>query len=52
MSAPYLAEAQRVVVKIGSALLTDAETGKLNRNWLQALVEDVARACAHAGRKC
>ncbi|MEQ8281256.1 MAG: glutamate 5-kinase [Parvibaculum sp.] len=43
MSASYLAEAQRVVVKIGSALLTDAETGKLNRNWLQALVEDVAR---------
>ncbi|GMV61959.1 MAG: glutamate 5-kinase [Parvibaculum sp.] len=38
-----LEKAQRVVVKIGSALLTDAETGKLNRTWLQAMVEDVAR---------
>ncbi len=39
----HLSDAQRVVVKIGSALLTDPETGKLNRTWLQALVEDVAR---------
>src|SRR5690606_20868190 len=39
----HLENAQRVVVKIGSALLTDDETGKLNRSWLQALVEDVAR---------
>jgi len=39
----YLEKAQRVVVKIGSALLTDSETGKLNRAWLHALVEDVAR---------
>lgn len=39
----HLENAQRVVVKIGSALLTDDETGKLNRTWLQALVEDVAR---------
>ncbi|MDZ4381286.1 MAG: glutamate 5-kinase [Parvibaculum sp.] len=38
-----LEKAQRVVVKIGSALLTDPETGKLNRTWLQAMVEDVAR---------
>ncbi|MEP2827466.1 glutamate 5-kinase [Parvibaculum sp.] len=38
-----LKNAQRVVVKIGSALLTDSETGKLNRTWLQALVADVAR---------
>jgi glutamate 5-kinase len=37
-----LSEAERVVVKIGSALLTDAETGKLNRIWLQAFVEDIA----------
>lgn len=37
-----LSKARRVVVKIGSALLTDAETGKLNRNWLQAFVEDIA----------
>tara|TARA_R110002110_G_scaffold12704_8_gene60656 strand:- start:4140 stop:5273 length:1134 start_codon:yes stop_codon:yes gene_type:complete len=38
-----LANAQRVVVKIGSALLTDSATGRLNRPWLSALVEDVAR---------
>ena len=38
-----LNNAQRVVVKIGSALLTDKETGKLNRAWLQAFVEDVAK---------
>lgn len=39
----HLETAQRVVVKIGSALLTDSETGKLNRTWLQAMVEDIAR---------
>lgn len=37
-----LSNAQRVVVKIGSALLTDKQTGKLNRTWLHAFVEDVA----------
>lgn len=42
MTIARLANAQRVVVKIGSALLTDAQTGKLNRPWLQAFVEDVA----------
>lgn len=42
MSMARLSNAQRVVVKIGSALLTDAETGKLNRPWLQAFVEDIA----------
>ncbi|MBI1260458.1 MAG: glutamate 5-kinase [Rhizobiales bacterium] len=38
-----LGSAERIVVKIGSSLLTDQETGKLNRNWLQAMVEDIAR---------
>lgn len=38
-----LGNAQRIVVKIGSALLTDKDTGKLNRSWLHAFVEDVAR---------
>src|SRR5690606_19496815 len=37
-----LSHAQRVVVKIGSALLTDSKTGKLNRDWLGAFVADVA----------
>jgi len=38
-----LAEAHRVVVKIGSALLVDAETGALKSDWLKGLTEDVAR---------
>ncbi|MDE1173075.1 MAG: glutamate 5-kinase [Parvibaculaceae bacterium] len=37
-----LTGARLVVLKIGSALLTEKATGKLNRAWLQALVEDVA----------
>ena len=38
-----LATARRVVVKVGSALLVDQETGRLNRAWLEALVEDLKR---------
>jgi len=38
-----LARARRVVVKVGSALLVDADTGRLNRSWLETLVEDVVR---------
>jgi glutamate 5-kinase len=38
-----LREARRVVIKIGSALLVDQVTGRLNRAWLEALAEDVAR---------
>jgi len=41
MTSP-LAAAKRVVVKIGSALLVDAETGRLKRAWLEALADDVA----------
>ena len=37
-----LAAAKRIVVKMGSALLADAATGKLNRPWLEALAADVA----------
>jgi glutamate 5-kinase len=43
MSSP-LATARRVVVKIGSALLVDAETGAPARAWLAALADDVADA--------
>ena len=48
MSAPAeqgaerLRSARRVVVKVGSALLVDAATGRLNRGWLAALAEDLA----------
>jgi glutamate 5-kinase len=37
-----LREARRVVVKVGSALLVDAATGHLDREWLVALAEDLA----------
>jgi glutamate 5-kinase len=38
-----LAEARRVVVKVGSALLVDPQSGRLNRAWLETLVEDLRR---------
>ena len=39
-----LNQAKRVVVKIGSSLLTNKQTGRLNRAWVQALVADIASA--------
>src|SRR5271163_2585695 len=41
--ARHLTEAKRVVIKVGSALLVDAEKGRLNRTWLESFAEDVAR---------
>ncbi len=38
-----LASARRVVVKVGSALLVDQATGRLNRAWLETLVDDLRR---------
>jgi len=38
-----LTEARRVVVKVGSSLLVDQGSGRLNRAWLEALVEDLRR---------
>jgi glutamate 5-kinase len=38
-----LTRARRVVVKVGSALLVDAATGRINRAWLESLAADVAR---------
>jgi glutamate 5-kinase len=35
-------KAKRIVVKVGSALLVDAATGALNRDWLKTLCADVA----------
>ena len=37
-----LADARRVVVKIGSALLVNADTGALRRAWLEGLAADIA----------
>src|SRR6201997_1866536 len=40
-SATPLAQARRVVVKVGSALLVDAESARVNRAWLETLVADL-----------
>lgn len=37
-----LTQAKRVVIKIGSALLVDEESGAIRRDWLAALADDVA----------
>lgn len=37
-----LTSARRVVVKIGSALIVDHETGEMRQSWLQSLAADVA----------
>lgn len=42
-TARVLLEARRVVVKVGSALLVDQTNGRLNRQWLESLAEDIAR---------
>jgi glutamate 5-kinase len=38
-----LTGAHRVVVKVGSALLVDGKTGRLNRAWLKSLIADLLR---------
>ena len=43
LSAHRLTDAKRVIVKVGSALLVDAEKGRLNRAWLESLAADIAR---------
>jgi len=42
LAAP-LTRARRIVVKVGSALLVDGETGRVNRAWLETLIEDLLR---------
>src|SRR5271168_3617618 len=37
-----LTDAKRIVVKVGSALLVDADKGRLNRAWLESFAADVA----------
>ncbi|MBS0376375.1 MAG: glutamate 5-kinase [Proteobacteria bacterium] len=39
-----LRDARRLIVKVGSALLVDARSGRLNRAWLETLADDLARA--------
>jgi len=45
-----LLSARRLVVKIGSALLVDEETGAIRRDWLDALGDDVAE-CRRRGQE-
>ncbi len=45
-----LSSARRIVVKVGSALLVDGATGRLNRAWLETLVQDIVRL-RRAGRE-
>ncbi len=47
---PEWAEARRIVVKIGSALLTDRATGRIKSAWLNSLMDDVAEL-AKAGKE-
>jgi glutamate 5-kinase len=39
---PVLADFRRIVVKVGSSLLVDADAGRLQHAWLEALAEDIA----------
>jgi glutamate 5-kinase len=39
---PTLGACQRIVVKIGSALLVEQDSGELHRDWLAGLIADVA----------
>ena len=36
-----ISTAKRLVVKIGSALLVDEESGRIRRDWLDALADDL-----------
>jgi glutamate 5-kinase len=42
-SAARLKAASRLVVKIGSSLLVDKSTGRLNRAWLESVADELAR---------
>jgi glutamate 5-kinase len=42
MKTPALADFRRVVVKVGSSLLVDAQAGRLRESWLAALATDLA----------
>ena len=46
---PEWAKAKRIVVKIGSALLVERDTGRLKAEWLNSLMDDVA-ALAQSGK--
>ena len=37
-----LGKARRIVIKVGSALLVERASGRLNRAWLESLATDIA----------
>src|SRR3989442_9077675 len=39
---PVLRDFRRIVVKVGSSLVVDAEAGRLNQAWLASLAADIA----------
>jgi glutamate 5-kinase len=49
-SAQPLLQARRIVIKVGSALLADAATGAVKRDWLETLAADIA-ALRHRGQE-
>ena len=42
-AAAALTQARRIVVKVGSALLVDGDSGRINRAWLETLIADLVR---------
>src|SRR5579863_6998677 len=49
MNTPRLADFRRIVVKVGSSLLVDAQAGRLNEAWLASLAADLA--VLHGGKR-
>jgi glutamate 5-kinase len=47
---PALADASRLVVKIGSSLLVEPESGRLHRKWLEALAGEIVALKARGQR--
>jgi glutamate 5-kinase len=45
---PLLADFRRIVVKVGSSLLVDAEAGRVKEAWLASLAADIAKLHAQA----
>ena len=46
-----LAKARRVVIKVGSSLLVDWETGAADAAWLASLARDAARLAGVSGER-
>jgi glutamate 5-kinase len=49
MKIPALGDFRRIVIKVGSSLLVDAQAGRLNDRWLSSLATDIAEI--HRGKR-